>query len=279
MALRQRGREAAYLKAAARALQVETSARFTQIHRAWCAANGNYKSRLDIIKPSDWWAFSHPKWGQDPDFPGSIPGEVYANTLYYFAPQSGVAVDAMAGSGMLRRVYDDRERWQREIIFDLDVQLFDLEPRRPYIKQHDARIPLPLVADWIFLDPPYFGQSGHLFPGEFAGVKSYPRYLTLLGEVIRAMAASLKPGGRLCIFLPKWSGATPDDPNYDLPSHARHFAEASGLVWIDAAYVSRARQQEPGSANKNNHAKRERRMRSDTCVLNVFERRGGGDEQ
>ncbi len=271
-AQRQKGRASEYLIEAASILEENPSASPSQIHRKWCQQNGSITSNLDIIKPSDWWAFGQPKWRKKEDFPGSIPGEIYANALYYFAPRSGIAVDAMAGSGMLKRVYDDRELWQKDLNFELEIHLFDLHPYKDYIKKHDARNPLPIKADWIFLDPPYFGQSSHLFKDEFALSKDDKHYLYLLKKVIVAMAASLKPNGRLCIFLPKWSGPRPDDPNSNIPTDAYEFAIESGLHWIDTAFVSRGRQQNPGSAIQNNIAKRDRRMRSDTCVLNVFEK-------
>lgn len=273
-AQRQKDRAGEYLIEAAKIFEKKSSATPTQIHREWCHKNGSIKANLDIIKPSDWWAFGHPKWRKKEDFPGSIPGEIYANALYYFAPKTGVAVDAMAGSGMFKRVYDDRDRWQKDSAFDLEIHLFDLHPCRNFIQKHDARKPLPIKADWIFIDPPYFGQSNHLFDGDLAAAKYYAEYLELLKEVIVALTASLLPNGKLCIFLPKWSGFKPDNPNYDVPADAYSLAINAGLHWIDAAFVSRARQQEPGSARKNNAAKRDRRMRSDTCVLNVFEKSG-----
>ena len=266
------GKAVQYLIKAAILLEVNPQMTPRQIHSQWCELNGTIKSNLDIIKPSDWWAFSHPKWRKEEDFPGSIPGEVYANALYYFAPQVGVAVDAMAGSGMLKRVYDDREKWQKDLDFDLDVYLFDLYPRRDYIQCHDAINPLPIMADWIFLDPPYFGQSGHLYEGDLALEHDYQKYLGHLSRILFALAASLNPGGNLCLFLPKWSGLTSKDQNHDIPTDAYAFAINAGLSWVDTAYVSRGRQQEPGSAMKNNSAKRIRRMRSDTCVLSVFQK-------
>ena len=110
-----------------------------QIHKKWCQQNGSIAMNLDIIKPSDWWAFGQPKWRKEEDFPGSIPGEIYANALYYFAPQVGVVVDPMAGSGMLKRVYDDRELWQKDLDFNLEIYLYDLHPCRNYIEKHDAK--------------------------------------------------------------------------------------------------------------------------------------------
>jgi hypothetical protein len=274
-AQRQRTEAREYLIEAIKFLERNSEATHTQIHRNWCQKNGSIKANLDIIKPSDWWAFSHPKWRREQDFPGSIPGEIYANALYYFAPSSGIAVDPMAGSGMLKRVYDDRERWQKDSDFTLRIELFDLHPRRDFIRKHDARKPLPIRADWIFIDPSYYGQSSHLYDDELASSNSYSDYLSIMEEIIVALTQSLNPSGRLCIFLPKWSGFRPQDPNHDVPSDVSSIAIDCGLSWLDTAYVSRGRQQEPGSATKNNIAKRDRRMRSDTCVLNVFERRDG----
>ena len=273
-AQRQKERASEYLIEAASILKENPYANPSQIHKKWCQQNGSIKANLDIIKPSDWWAFSHPKWRKEEDFPGSIPGEIYANALYYFAPRVGVAIDPMAGSGMLKRVYNDRDLWQKDSNFNLDIHLFDLHPYGDFIKKHDARNPLPIKADWIFLDPPYFGQSSNLFKDEFALSKDDKDYLSLLKKVIVAMAVSLKPNGRLCVFLPKWSGLRPEDPNFNIPADAYSFAIEAGLHWIDTAFVSRGRQQTPGSAIQNNIAKQDRRMRSDACVLNVFEKRG-----
>ncbi len=271
-AQRQKERASEYLTEATNILKKDPSATPSQIHKKWCQQNGSIAANLDIIKPSDWWAFGQPKWRKEEDFPGSIPGEIYANALYYFAPQTGVAVDAMAGSGMLKRVYDDRELWQKDSNFNLEIHLFDLHPYHDHIKKHDARNPLPVKVDWIFLDPPYFGQSSHLFKDEFAQSKDNKHYLSLLKKVIVAMAKSLQPKGKLCIFLPKWSGLHPEDPNSNIPGDAYSFAIEAGLHWIDTAFVSRGRQQNPGSAIQNNIAKQDRRMRSDTCVLNIFEK-------
>jgi hypothetical protein len=268
---KQRIRAEAYFRFVNGLLRKKPHLTARQVQWAWSERHGSQKANLDIIKPSDWWAFSHPKWERDPDFPGSIPGEVYANALYYFAPRKGVAVDPMAGSGMLLRVYKDRSLWQKDSDLDLDVRLFDLHPIRDFIKRHDARRPLPLKADWVFLDPPYFGQSNRLYGGDLASATTYAEYLASLEEVIQAMAVSLRTGGRLCLFLPKWSGP-PNGENHDVPSDACRCAAETGLVWVDSAFVSRARQQTRGFAFQNIAAKRSRRMLSDTCVLSVFEK-------
>lgn len=270
-ALAQRSRAAEYLKFANKQYRKEPHLLPRALHLRWTQLNGSIRTNLDIIKPSDWWAFSHPKWRQDRSFPGSIPGEVYANALYYFAPRRGIAADAMAGSGMFRRVYRDRRWWQKDSDFDLTIRMYDLLPYDRGIRRHDARRPLKEKANWIFLDPPYYGQSGHLYAGDLAAARSYNEYMNELRIVIRSMAKSLRKNGRLCLLLPKWSGRTEDDRNHDLPRDAAVAAIATGLTWVDAAFVSRGRQQERGFGYQNLAAKRRRRMISDTCVLNIFE--------
>lgn len=272
-ALAQRARAADYLKFANEQYRKAPYLAARSLHKRWTDLHGSIRSKLDIIKPSDWWAFSHPKWRQDRSFAGSIPGEVYANALYYFAPRQGVAVDAMAGSGMFRRVYRDRRLWQKDSDFRLTIRLYDLHPHDRGIRRHDARKPLPEKANWIFLDPPYFGQSDHLYGGDLAEARTYSAYMTQLKLIIRSMAHSLRKGGRLCLLLPKWSGRTSDDRNHDMPRDAAEATAANGLLWVDAAFVSRGRQQERGFGYQNLAAKRRRRMVSDTCILNVFEAR------
>lgn len=51
-----------------------------------------------------------------------------------------------------------RDRWQKDSNFKLKIKLFDLYPCRRFIKKHDAREPLPIKADRIFIDPSYYGQ-------------------------------------------------------------------------------------------------------------------------
>jgi hypothetical protein len=237
-------------------------------------------SELDIIKPSDWWAFGNPKWEQPEGFPGSIPGEIYANALYYFAPREGIAVDPMAGSGMLRRVYNDRRHWQKDSDFQLQVHLSDREPRSPFrkkhrIKKHDATTPLSFKADWIFLDPPYFGISDRLYEGPMAEATNYQDYLKGLAIVISAMADSLNPQGVLCVFLPKYRPSDAGQSVLDVPRDVCSFvalAEESKIRWLDRAYVNRGTQRSRNGAYLNTAAKKNRMMLSDTCELNVFRR-------
>ena len=233
------------------------------------------KQELDIIKPSNWWGFGCPKYRMEEAFPGSIPGEVYANALYYFAPQTGKIADIMAGSGMLRRVYDDRKRWQKELTFDLNVQLYDLHPREPFasrygIIQHDATIPLPECVNWIFFDPPYFGQSNHLYHGELAQTTDYQAYCLLLEQVIASAKASLIENGTLCVFVTPYIALNGHTVIYDTPLDIIRMATTQGFRVRQRIYVNRGEQQRSYSGKTNLKAKRLRQVFSDACELLVF---------
>lgn len=233
------------------------------------------KQELDIIKPSNWWGFGCPKYRMEEAFPGSIPGEIYANALYYFAPQSGKVADIMAGSGMLRRVYDDRQRWQKDSTFDLDVQLYDLHPREPFasrygIVTHDATTPLPKCVDWIFFDPPYFGQSDHLYDGELAHTTDYQTYCTLLERVLVAAMRSLSSQGTLCVFVTPYISLNGHSAVYDTPLDVVRMATNAGFTVRQRIYVNRGEQQRSYNGHVNIKAKRLRQVFSDACELLVF---------
>jgi uncharacterized ParB-like nuclease family protein len=240
------------------------------------AEKGEIPSDMDIIKPSNWWVFGCPKWQQD-GFRGSIPGEIYANALYYFAPERGVAADGMAGSGMLRRVYDDRHRWQKERRFDLDIRLYDLYPREPFasqynIQRHDMTTPLPEPVDWLFVDPPYFRIAADFLDGELAQTQDYDRYRDLMRQVIEAARDSLCPGGVFCLFIAPYVDINEPGSFIDIPADTYRIALESGLRMIFRVYVSRGEQQRRGAGMTNLKAKRLRRMFCDVCELQVFEK-------
>jgi 5-methylcytosine-specific restriction endonuclease McrA len=134
-----------------------------------------------IIKPMDNWNFAPVFYdkvqieGNDDgvESHGYIPGEVYANAIWYYARPGDVVVEPMAGSGLIWKVWEDRRRWLRgwpelaghdwsdeDLDAPLTLRTFDLNPRGPYadrIGQHDLSSGFPIDhADYIFMDVPYF---------------------------------------------------------------------------------------------------------------------------
>ena len=121
-----------------------------------------------LIKPSDNWNFNevlYPRIDDDPDAYGYIPGDLYANALFYFANPGDLVVAPMAGSGQIQHVYDDRAFWTKGLDqpWDIDLRMFDLTPRGRYkalIGQHDMLNGFPDVGrapDYVIMDVPYFG--------------------------------------------------------------------------------------------------------------------------
>jgi hypothetical protein len=240
---------------------------------------GQITSELDVIKPSNWWAFGRPKWQQD-GFKGGIPGEVYANALYYFGPSKGIVADGMAGSGMLRRVYYDRIMWQRNRQFDLEIKLYDMYPCEPFasqydIKPHNMTKPLPEMVDWLFIDPPYYRIAENLYQGSLATTREYSTYCEIMNKIIQAASDSLCTGGVLCLFTTAYMDITnPSSENIDVPADMRNIAISVGFEPRARVYVSRGEQQRPNAGFMNLKAKMNLRMFSDVCELLVFTKGG-----
>jgi ParB family chromosome partitioning protein len=122
-----------------------------------------------MIKPSDTWNFD----GQKLIYPrlildeshGYIPGELYANCLFWFARPGDLVVAPMAGSGMIHHVYLDRALWTTGLPqpWDVDLRMFDLSPRGPYedlIEPWnilDGFPPVERSPDYVIADVPYLG--------------------------------------------------------------------------------------------------------------------------
>jgi Rha family phage regulatory protein len=78
-----------------------------------------------LIKPMDnWnWAYiAYPTEGNGNGH-GYIVGEVYINCFWYYVKPGNIVVDPMAGSGMAKRIYDDRAFWMGEHLYDFELHL------------------------------------------------------------------------------------------------------------------------------------------------------------
>jgi hypothetical protein len=161
-----------------------------------------------VLRPSDLWVFNPPRYGRidGGDGYGYLPGDVYCNVLWQWARDGELVADVMAGSGMIRHVYDRRAEWLPEDeSLDLDLRLFDLRPRGTRrIVRHDARRLLPVRPDLIVMDVPYFGiVRGAYGPSadDIANARGPGEWLAMLGDVARACSASQAAGGRCCVIV------------------------------------------------------------------------------
>ncbi len=157
------------------------------------AAKGRFSS---VIKPDDSWNFNpkeilYPKLDEGADGYGYIPGDLYANCLYYWARSGDLVVAPMAGSGMIQHVYEDRALWTKGLPqpWDIELRMFDLTPRGRYaalIGQWDMTRGFPPVSrrpDYVVMDIPYFGMCG----GQYSSKAEDIANLTDIEEWTEAM--------------------------------------------------------------------------------------------
>jgi ParB family chromosome partitioning protein len=168
-----------------------------------------------LIKPSDNWDFStvhYPRIDDEPATYGYIPGDLYANALFYFARPGDLVVAPMAGSGQVMRVYGDRAVWTKglEQPWDIDLRMFDLTPRGPYkalISQHDLCAGFPAVGrapDYVVLDVPYLGLCRRQYSKRADDIANMDEagWIAAMHAIARSCAAA---GARRCtVIVPTW---------------------------------------------------------------------------
>ncbi len=139
------------------------------------------------------YALCDKKFGQD--YPGRIPGQAIVNLLLWLTKPFDVVVDPMTGGGttidvckyLLRRYH-----------------CFDIDPRRPDIKQWDIRkgYPrLPQKPDFIILDPPYWRLKRDEYSKDGAAMTSYDQWLEFMKKLTKDTFGSLKQGGHVALFI------------------------------------------------------------------------------
>lgn len=206
-----------------------------------------------VIKSTDNWNFSKVHWpriDEDDGF-GYIPGEIYANCLWYYAREGDTVLDPMAGSGMLNRVWEDRHSWSKDNPCSINVIMSDLLPRGPYqeqIMQCDLLHQQPTEqSDYIIIDPPYCG----LVAGQYSDLPSDLANMTPEGWVnaMQQIAHQLRMtqvhGGRCTIIVPNSRTMTTGE-RILFPDIIRRTFQQTGYQLYDVAYASRRTQQRQG---------------------------------
>ncbi len=219
-----------------------------------------------------WW----PTINDQSDY-GYIPGDLYVNCLWYYARDGDTVTDPMAGSGMLLRVWKEKNLWLDNDAFNLNIILSDLIPRGPYqkhIQQCDLLSSFPVTkADYIIVDPPYCG----LCKGQYSEMAvdlanmEPSEWRKAMQTIARRFRAAQGKGGRCTIIVPN---------NREINTgHRLLFPEIVRQIWYqndyqlyDIAYASRRPQQKQGyrMAVLNNRAKRNRVPLTDISEILTF---------
>lgn len=253
-----------------------------------------------VIKPMDNWNFASVFYEKikiernehGAESHGYIPGEVYANAIWYYAKPGDVVVEPMAGSGIIWKVWEDRRRWLRgwpllngqewddeDNDAPLKIRTFDLHPRGPYvdfIQQHDISTGFPIDhADYIFMDVPYFAivNGQYSTKDEDLANMDEGRWAIAIGSIARS-CSSAQNAGKLCsIMAPNWRDLNTGKIVL-APRIIQQAFEANGYSLHDVVYSSRRiqQQQTPTMAMTNNKAKRSRTMLTDIAEILTFRR-------
>ena len=189
----------------------------------------------------------------------------------------------MAGSGMLWHVYQDRALWMPEPK-DLDIRMFDLEPRGPYaelIGQHDIRDGFPTSrADYIVLDPPYFGLVEGCYTDRAGNLADLgeAEYRSAIRDLARTCAAVQQRGGLCTAITAACYTRLADSIRLHVGQWFLEAFFAAGYVLHDQAFHSRRREAKggPAIANLNSTAKRKRFLTSDMLLILTFETNRAG---
>ncbi|ACN15619.1 hypothetical protein HRM2_25250 [Desulforapulum autotrophicum HRM2] len=109
------------------------------------------------LRTWDQWSFNECDQRFGEDWPGRIPAQLVAHTLFYYTKPGDLVLDPMAGGGVVPDVC---------LIFERKCQAFDLatQENRPEIEYHHwnpqkKKWPATKKPDLIFFDPPYFTKK------------------------------------------------------------------------------------------------------------------------
>ncbi|MBU3950638.1 MAG: MerR family transcriptional regulator [Proteobacteria bacterium] len=141
-------------------------------------------------------------------WPGRIPAQLIAHTLYYFTKPNDLVLDPMAGGGVVPDTC---------LLFERKCQAFDLATRdnRPEIEYHHwdpkrETWPVTRKPDLIFFDPPYYTKKKKEYEQkantDTLSISSYSRkdYKQFFKEFFTLAHKNAKPATTLASLNADW---------------------------------------------------------------------------
>jgi ParB family chromosome partitioning protein len=236
-----------------------------------------------IIKPSDNWNFSTVQYGRIDEeleeYRGYIPGEIYANCFWYYVKPGDLVIAPMAGSGQAWRVYEARQEWMSQHVYDFQLKMFDLTPRGKYkdlITQHDLTKSFPVEnPDYIVMDIPYYGMVAQQYSNKSEDLAnmSLEDWQIAIARIAKNCATAQKTGTLCTVISPNYRDVA-NGLIVMVTDIIRSLWESAGYILHDKAYSSRRIQQNqtPHMARMNNKAKANRIMLTDITEILTFRR-------
>ena len=232
-----------------------------------------------VIRPTDNWNFTQLRWPRIDGFEGHgyIPGDLYANCLWYYAQEDDLVLDPMAGSGMILRVWAERTTWAADRLGNVKITGTDLKPRGPYIHHIGHwdllnRVPSP-PFDYVILDPPY----PELVIGQYSDSKSDlanmkpTEWIDAMRVIAKGFFEQQPMGGRITVIISN-NRSIGSGRRMLYPEIIRRLFGDVGYWLFDTTYSSRRIQKTQGRqmAILNNQARRSRVPMSDVAEVLTF---------
>jgi hypothetical protein len=160
------------------------------------------------LRTWDQWKFNECDERFGDDWPGRIPAQLVAHTLFYFTKPGDLVLDPMAGGGVVPDVC---------LLFGRKCQSFDLAARdnRPEIEYHHWNPqrwtwPVTKKPDLIFFDAPYFSKKEKEYEkkaaAETPSISSYTKeeYERFLEGFFLVAHQNAKPTTRMAFLNADW---------------------------------------------------------------------------
>jgi len=160
------------------------------------------------LRTWDQWNFNECDERFGDDWPGRIPAQLIAHTLYYFTKPHDLVLDPMAGGGVVPDTC---------LLFERKCQAFDLacQDKRPEIEFHHwgpekETWPVTKKPDLIFFDPPYYTKKKKEYEQkankDIPSISSYTKkdYIKFFKDFFTLAHKNTKPTTTLAFLNADW---------------------------------------------------------------------------
>ena len=164
-----------------------------------------FKSLNWGLRTWDYWYWNDVDQRFGSNWPGQIPAQLVAHTLFYFTQEGDLVFDPMAGGGVVADtcLAFHRKCWS----FDLDDRLETRPEIEPYQWNPDSLM-WPVKGkekpDLIFFDPPYFNKLADQYRKESISSLDREEYLRFFREFFPLAKEHSKTSARIAFLNADW---------------------------------------------------------------------------
>ena len=174
------------------------------------------------LRTWDHWYFNALDQRFGDEWPGQIPAQLVAHTLYYFTQRGDLVFDPMAGGGVVPDtcLAFNRRCWSFDLV--------DRPETRPEIEPHQWNpegllwpVKVKDKPDLIFFDPPYFKKQENQYTKDSISSLSRKEYLKFFKELFPLFREYTKAHTRIAFMNADWRNfqgiaAVEEDPGQSI---------------------------------------------------------------